>query len=161
MARHHTDDERAACLACLAANGGNVAKTARECGVKRSTLQLWIKEQAARQVPVFSGIKPAPEKTAVAERVAAKVATAKRDLDERFERLAHKLVGVAYRGADKLNGKDAAIAAGVAVDKMLLLRGQPQSLEEECNESPRQVVVRTREEASALLSRLRQADAVP
>jgi transposase-like protein len=133
--RTYTDEDRAATLAALVANGGNVAKTARECGVKRQTLQHWIRQQQPRQVPTVPtepGIPLAPEKKQAApvsvrptaERVAALVPGAVNVLADNFQALAEKLVGVADRGADKLNAKDAVISAGVAVDKMRLLREQ-------------------------------------
>ena len=39
--RKYTAAERAARLAVLKANGGNLARTARETGVPRTTLQSW------------------------------------------------------------------------------------------------------------------------
>jgi transposase-like protein len=39
--RHYTPEEKKVVLACLEANGGNLSKTARECGVARSTLIEW------------------------------------------------------------------------------------------------------------------------
>lgn len=39
--RHYSDEARAAALAVLDANAGNVSRAAREAGVPRATLQLW------------------------------------------------------------------------------------------------------------------------
>jgi transposase-like protein len=39
--KRYSDEDRAACLAALAANGGNVGKTARQCGVPETTLRQW------------------------------------------------------------------------------------------------------------------------
>ena len=43
--RHYSDEARAAALAVLDANGGLLARSAREAGVPRSTLQLWAQDR--------------------------------------------------------------------------------------------------------------------
>jgi transposase-like protein len=51
MARkRYSDEEKAACLAALSANGGNIAKTAREVGVPRDTLRRWARGQVHPRV---------------------------------------------------------------------------------------------------------------
>src|SRR5262245_55450593 len=105
--RRYSDEERAAALACLDACGGNVAEASRRSGVPRITLHDWARGRtSAAAASVVRQDK-------------------KEELADVFERLARKLTGVADRESDTLNAKDATIAAGVAVDKMLLLRGEP------------------------------------
>jgi transposase-like protein len=103
--RRYSDDERAACLAALAANGGNVERTAREVGVPKTTLQQWA--TGARH----------PEATQMSE-------TKKPELADLFEDLARKALGVSRRGIRSLKADKAAVVAGIATDKMRLLRGQ-------------------------------------
>ena len=43
--RRYTDNERAAALTALAANCGNVERTARELGIPRKTLAQWARGQ--------------------------------------------------------------------------------------------------------------------
>lgn len=59
MSKKYTDDQRIAALASLAANGGNISKTARETGVSRLTLREW---QA-------SDLSELPEVTAIKEQL--------------------------------------------------------------------------------------------
>jgi hypothetical protein len=40
--RHYSDEEKAAALAALKANGGNIDRTAQQVGVPRNTLRRWI-----------------------------------------------------------------------------------------------------------------------
>ncbi len=41
MSKTYNDEQRITALAALAANGGNIAKTARETGISRMTLREW------------------------------------------------------------------------------------------------------------------------
>lgn len=104
--RRFSDEERAAALAALAANGGNVAKTARQVGVPRKTLSHWAKGTRHPEAAKMGQLK-------------------KGNLADAFEDAAWKLIGVALDKADKMGGKDAMVAAAVAVDKMRLLRELP------------------------------------
>src|SRR5262245_44112651 len=103
--RRYTDEERAQALAALAANGGNVKATAAKIGLPVKTLQNWSSGMVHPEVANLGQERKA-------------------DLADAFESVARKLIGVADRGAERLNAKDAMIAAGVAVDKMTMLRGQ-------------------------------------
>lgn len=49
--RHYSDEARAAALAVLDANGGKLARSAREAGVPRATLQLWAKDRDRAATP--------------------------------------------------------------------------------------------------------------
>lgn len=104
--RRYSDDERAACLAALASNGGDVAKTAREVGVPYHTLKHWAdgkRHPEARQMA--NGKKP--------------------DLADMLEDLAYRAVRTSRRGLRHLKADRAAVVAGIAIEKMQLLRGQP------------------------------------
>jgi transposase-like protein len=102
--RRYSDEERAAALAALAANRGNVARTARQVGLHPNTLRQWATGQRH------------PEATQMSE-------AKKESLADAFERLAGKMLGVADRKADDLGAKDAMISAGIAADKVVALRG--------------------------------------
>jgi transposase-like protein len=116
--RRYSDEERAACVAALTANRGNLSKTARICGVPRKTLAGWA-AQKANELP--SGVAKLRHQK-------------KNDLAQLFETLAERMLSVANRKAQEMSGKDAVIAAAVAVDKMLLLRKQPTSINRELDE---------------------------
>lgn len=103
--RKFSDDERATILAALAANGGNVAKTAAETGVSERTIRSWKNGERHPEAAQMCELKKGP-------------------LADQFEELAYRLLGVAVRKLDGLNAKDAIIAAATATDKMRLLRGQ-------------------------------------
>lgn len=109
--RRYSDDERANAVAAVAANGGNINGTAAKLGVPEKTLENWVKSVVH------------PESAIVGEQK-------KPLLADQFESIATKLVGIADRKAEDLNAKDAMIAAGVAVDKMRLLRGQSTAITE-------------------------------
>lgn len=109
--RRYSDEQRASAVAAVAANNGNVQGTATKLGIPHMTLKHWVVGEAQ------------PE--------AMKDGNAKKPvLGDMFESIAIKLVGIADRKAEELNAKDAMIAAGVAVDKMRLLRGQSTAITE-------------------------------
>jgi transposase-like protein len=146
--RKYSAAERAAHLAVLKANGGNLARTARETGVPRNTLRTWaadagldLKALAKEVLPVCGTARltelgtphtastPAstPKKSVGAE-AGALLQDATVELTDRLEALAVKLVGIADQKADALNAKDAMIAAGVAIDKRQVLLGKRTSI---------------------------------
>lgn len=98
-------------LALLAANEGNVAKTARQAGVSRYTVDKW------RSMDVPGGD---------VESVQTKTAQKKEGLADKFESIAHKVLdSVMKQDFLELGSfKDRITGAGIAVDKMRLLRGQ-------------------------------------
>ena len=110
--RRYSDEDRANALAALAANGGNVNRTAEQLGIPEATVRAWANGDRH------------PEASQACEQK-------KPALADQFQALAEKLVGIAAEKADKLNAKDAVIAAGVAVDKARLLRGEPTQINEE------------------------------
>jgi transposase len=101
--RRYSDDYRATALAALDANGGNVARTARQLAIPRKSLEGWARGPVAAEVASFR--------------------------HQKKEALADALEAVARRLLDALLGKvkeasllQLAIALGICVDKMLLLR---------------------------------------
>jgi transposase-like protein len=110
--RRYTDEDRANALAALAANGGNLSRTAAQIGIPAKTLENWTKGTNHPHAAKLGELK-------------------KPALAEQFRALAEKLVGIACEKADRLNAKDAVIAAGVAIDKARLLDGEPTQINEQ------------------------------
>jgi transposase-like protein len=104
--RRYSDLDRATALAALAANGGNVGRTAHHLGIPRGTLQRWID---AGQ-PGEMGKLVAGQKTRLADK-----------LDE----LARALLNVTDEKIRRAGLLGCVKAAAIAVDKMLLLQGRP------------------------------------
>ena len=105
--RHYSDEDRAAALAALRANGGNVRRTAGQVGVPASTLAGWA---AGDHAPVGAELR----------------AGKKLELADRFEEIARAALGrVTAAKLDEANAPQLLTAAGIAVDKMRLLREQP------------------------------------
>src|SRR5690606_27817685 len=109
MRQRYSDRDKAAALAALDLNEGNVWRTAKELGIPRSTLQSWANQHGINaDVPELRQQK-------------------KGDLAEKFEQIAN-----AY--ADRLlepevikeaSPNAAIVVAGTATDKMRVLRGLP------------------------------------
>src|SRR5262245_27687368 len=105
--RRYSDHEKAEALAMLAANAGNVARTARQVHVPRQTLQEWA---AGR------GLSPAVPELRHEKKAA---------LADRLEDLAHRLLDLMPDKIGAANLQHCAVALGIAIDKLLRLRGQP------------------------------------
>lgn len=103
--RRYSDDFRATALAMLAANGGNVDRTARVLGVPRKTLEMWQKGQN----------EPPAELCQIK----------KREVMEGIESAIWKLVGVEIKDFSEINLRDWGIALGITVDKYLAIKGFP------------------------------------
>lgn len=110
--RRYSDEERAATLAALHANAGNVRRTARQVGVAEATVRHWA--QGTRH----------PE--------GAKMGAQKRGaMAAALECVAWKLVDALDRPPEALAAaplNQIATALGIALDKMRLLRGQPTAI---------------------------------
>jgi hypothetical protein len=104
--RRYTDEDRSTALVVLAANGGNIERTARELGIPRTTLQRWDQGTAH------------PE-------AAANAAPKKEALANLLEGLVYDALGVLPGNLASANARQLMTIAAVAVDKMLLLRGLP------------------------------------
>ncbi len=105
--RRYSDEERAAALSMLDANGGNIAKTARDAGIPRITLLDWAAGRVSDSVSDIRQVKKA-------------------DLAGMFEDFICRVLRLTtdedIQGASL---KDRFVAAGIASDKSLLLRGEP------------------------------------
>ncbi len=115
--RRYIDDERASALAALAANAGNVEKTARQIGIPAKTLANWAK--------------------GVSHPEAAKAG------DQKKGPLADKLEEVAWKLAEAIPERIAAtpleklaLSLGIVIDKMRLLREQPTAISKATGNSP-------------------------
>jgi hypothetical protein len=106
-----SDEEKAEALAALDANGGNVARTARDLGIPRSTIRDWVKGR---------GVNPA----------VAEIRQEKKDeLAQRFEAITFKLMGLVDADLGKLSPRDKWMALGIATDKWLLLNDMPTGIQ--------------------------------
>jgi hypothetical protein len=108
--RRYSDDERANALAALAANAGNVTRTARQLGIPRATLVHWADGDRHPEAMIMGEGK-------------------RRDMAE-------ALVGVAWQLLDAIPSKidnapllQTATSLGIAIDKARLLRGEPTTIE--------------------------------
>lgn len=110
--RRYSDEERAQALAALAANGGNVCRTARDLGMSLHTLRAWASGRRHPEAAQMSQAKKAP-------------------LADRLEELAGKLVDAVALKIDGANLSQLAVAMGIAIDKARLLRGEPTAINEE------------------------------
>jgi transposase-like protein len=102
--RRYRDDFRAAALAALTANAGNVARTARQLGLSRKTLEGWA-----------TGRTPSPPAHLRHQKKAA--------LADALEALARRMLDAMT--AEKIKAAtllEIAVALGVCVDKMAQLR---------------------------------------
>lgn len=100
--RHYSDNDRAAALAVLAANGGNLSRTARETGVPRATLQLWMAEPDRAAPPEVRQ-----------EKAFDLAAMFQAELDAVFEAMGRKRSQAHY--------SDLSRAAGIYTDKLMAL----------------------------------------
>src|SRR5688572_27185246 len=107
--RRYPDADRAAALAALDANGGNVDATARQLNIPRMTLSDWA---SGRRNPVGADMRDA----------------AKQNLADALEAWAVKLIGIDPTTLPNLTLRDVAVAVGISIDKVLLLRGQPNAI---------------------------------
>jgi transposase-like protein len=112
MKRSYTDEERGNALAALAANGGNVSRTAAALGIPAKTLEHWAKGERQPRSAQMGELKKGP-------------------LADAFEDLARQLLaGMTPAKIADANLQQLATAAGIAVDKMQLLRGKPTGVTE-------------------------------
>jgi transposase-like protein len=101
--QHYTDEQRANALAALAANGGNVKRTAKQIAVPRKTLSHWKSGRVHPEVAKLGHQKQG-------------------DLADKLEGLAHRLVEAMPAKIEAASLHHVAVAFGIVVDKMLLLR---------------------------------------
>jgi transposase-like protein len=104
--RRYSDEGRAAALAALAANAGNVARTAKQLGIPARTLESWAKGERHPEAAQMCDEKKGP-------------------MADALQQAARKIVDSLAGKIERASLKDAAIAFGVLIDKMRLLRDQP------------------------------------
>ena len=107
----YSDTQRGEVLAILDSNGGNQNLTAKQTNVPRSTIQQWQSGLVSDEVPKIRQEKKA-------------------ELSDLFENVARTYLenSVDPLTVMKTGGQQSVTAAGIAIDKMLLLRGQPTSI---------------------------------
>lgn len=107
--RSASDEQKAAALARLDANAGNVLRTARELSLPPSTLRGWDDAaEAARDGGAVADIRHQKRE----------------ELAERLESFAHLCLDAIPDKIADAPLSDAMRALGIAIDKMLLLKGR-------------------------------------
>lgn len=109
--RRYSDSERATALAALAANGGNLDRTAKALGIPFTTLKQWA-----------DGTRH-PEASQMSEQK-------KEDMAAALEEVAWKLLRSLESKIDTAPLSQAATSMGIAIDKARLLRGEPTTISE-------------------------------
>jgi hypothetical protein len=142
--RSYSKAEQAAALAALASNAGNLARTAQETGVPRKTLAEWQKRQGRARgsggggeggegysPPKKGGSPPAKGGRPAADPPTHDhIVQAGDTLADELERAVRGVVLKLF-DKDKLDDaslKETATAAGILIDKIQLLRGQPTAI---------------------------------
>jgi transposase-like protein len=131
MARKYTETEKAAGLAALAANGGNVKRTARQIRIPPNTLKAWARGAA-------SGAKDAEdirtqEKEADRHQTPTLVEQAKVELSELLEGAARAMLAEALEPA-KIKATPLPqlfVSIGIALDKLANLNDNSPISDEE------------------------------
>lgn len=98
----YTDAQRAAALAALTANGGNLKRTSDELGIPRATLTGWTKN------PALTELRHENEAS----------------LTEELERVAYALVRAIPDKIHEASLNHVSVSLGIAIDKLRLLRGE-------------------------------------
>jgi transposase-like protein len=132
--RQYSDAEKAAALAALDANGGNVARTARDLDIPRKTLAEWAADRHTH--------------SEVAELRQEK----KRDLAQRLEEIAWELAEALPGKKELASLQHTATAMAIAIDKMQLLRGAPTSITDISIEQLAERIERMTEDERAVLA---------
>lgn len=110
--RQYSDEEKAAVLANLDANGGNVAQTARAADVPRQTLESW-KEGVGINADVLN------------------IQHVKKDeLRDLHKLIAVKALGLLQTKLTDCSAAQLSTIAAISTEKMLLLDGQPTAITE-------------------------------
>ena len=106
--RRYSDEERASALAALAANAGNIKRTADLLGIPQTTLRHW------------SDGDRHPESAQMGDQK-------KGELADKLETVAHKLVDAMPKKIAKAPLNQVAVSMGIAIEKMRLLRNETTS----------------------------------
>lgn len=124
MARgRYTDEDKARVLAALAANEGNVKRTARDTQIPEQTVRDWKKQSERGSLP---------EKVKQALPAALEVQATD------FERIRNKALYQLESEIDagELSGKELITAIGVLTDKLRVMQGQATSRTETVHTGP-------------------------
>lgn len=108
--RSYSDEEKAAALLALQANGGNVTATAKQLGLPWGTLHDWSRGKGT--VPAVMEIQGGKRPC----------------LAERFEQIAHLALDLLPGKMEASTSRDLGVVAAIAVDKARLLREQPTTI---------------------------------
>jgi len=122
--RGYSDADKAAALAALAANGGNVARTARQLDIPRKTLAGWPEEHPAGPELATSS-PPKKGRPATPPPAPEAIAAAAGSLSDQFRSFVGRVLGLTTD--DDIRAATLAqrfTAAGIAVDKAQLLEGK-------------------------------------
>lgn len=103
--RRYSDEEKAAALAALDANGGNVALTSQQLDIPDSTLRSWSNGRGTNH--------------AIADLRDEK----RRELTEELRDIAYALVGALPSKIHDASLRDTGVTLGVVLDKLQLLEG--------------------------------------
>jgi transposase-like protein len=117
--RDYSDEDKATALAALKANGDNVERTARDCGIPPSTLRRWRAE---------------PDRAAPAKLREEKRGT----LSEALGALAWQLIGAIPKKIADASLQHTTVSLGIVIDKMQLLEGKPTSITDDASLSDEQ-----------------------
>lgn len=118
MAHPYSEKDRAAALAALEANGGNLTRTAKQLGMSTSTLRRWRDHQAD---PSITG----PLKKATEEALPE----ARENIADRLRDFVHQALDMAPGKLDEANLQQVFTAIGISVEKAQLLDGKPTGIE--------------------------------
>lgn len=136
---HYTPSERVAAVLCVRVNGGDIRKASRMTGIPYNTIREWC--NGKRQPYVLQ-----------------LACAMKGDMEKAFESAAWQFLGYAMGKAEKAAFNHLMTGAGIAFDKMRLLRGEPTTINENENRNVNIDVARlTREEQQALALLLEKA----
>lgn len=128
--RAYTDQERAAALVVVDFCEGNLSEASRRTGIPRITLFEWNSGRVNSDVSEIRQEK-------------------KKDLADKLEDLAEKYVDSMTSTAGSATSRDA-VALGIVIDKMQILRGQPSVINQTAPGDPVQRGQRLRELTSKL-----------
>ncbi len=125
--RRYSEDDKATTLAVLQSCNGNVTRTARETGIPAATISKWrdgkhINESVTEMCDIKKG-----------------------ELKDRFEVIAHSLVDAIPGAIAGANLQQITTSLAIAIDKMLLLKGQPTAITNTSNLTDQQRAERAAE----------------
>lgn len=128
MAHPYAERDRAAALAALEANGGNLSRTATQLGMSRTTLSRWRDDH---NDPTATGHLKNAADDALPE--------ARRSISDRLRDFIHSALDLAPDKLEEANLQQVFVAIGISAEKAQLLDGKPTEIgkhEHERRETP-------------------------